>query len=157
MTTPSISDFKEAVGRFATGVVVVTAQTPEGPAGFTCQTFGSLSLEPQLVTFAAAVDGRSWPLVRAHGIVGINILAEGQIEAARRFATRGADRFATGEWTTGPAGSPLLVGAIAHVEGPIVAVRAHGDHEVAIVRADYVAAHDGEPLVFYRAGFSALA
>ncbi len=157
MSTPSISEFKDAVGRFATGVVVVTAQTPDGPAGFTCQTFGSLSLEPQLVTFAAAVDGRSWSQVRAHGVVGINILASDQVEAARRFATTGADRFGSGEWTTGPAGSPLLVGAIAHVEGPIVAVRAHGDHEVAIVQADFVAVYDGEPLVFYRAGFSALA
>ena len=153
----SIEEFKDAVGRFATGVVVVTAQTPDGPAGFTCQTFGSLSLEPQLVTFAAAVDGRSWARVRAHGVVGINILADDQVEEARRFATSDADRFGAGQWARGPAGSPLLVGAIAHVEGAIVAVRAHGDHEVAIVRADYVAAHDGEPLLFYRAGFSGLA
>lgn len=157
MTPPSIGDFKDAVSRFATGVVVVTAQTPDGPAGFTCQTFGSLSLEPQLVTFAAALDGRSWAKVRTHGVVGINILADAQVEEARRFATTGADRFALGEWTTGPAGSPLLMGAIAHVEGPIVAIRPHGDHEVAIVQADFVAAYDGEPLVFYRAGFSALA
>ncbi len=151
-----MSDFKDAVSRFATGVVVVTSQTPEGPAGFTCQTFGSLSLEPQLVTFAAAVDGRSWAQVRATGVVGINILSVDQVDEARRFATTGADRFATGEWTQGPAGSPLLVGAIAHVEGPIVSVQTHGDHDVAIVRADFVAAYDGQPLVFFRAGFTAL-
>ena len=156
MTPPSISDFKDAVSRFATGVVVVTAETPEGPAGFTCQTFGSLSLEPQLVTFAAAVDGRSWAQVRATGVVGINILGVDQVDEARRFATTGADRFATGEWTPAPAGSPLLVGAIAHVEGPIVSVLTHGDHDVAIVRADFVAAYDGQPLVFFRAGFTAL-
>ena len=156
MTPPSISDFKDVVSRFATGVVVVTAQTPEGPAGFTCQTFGSLSLEPQLVTFAAAVDGRSWAQVRATGVVGINILGVDQVDEARRFARTGADRFATGEWTPAPAGSPLLVGAIAHVEGPIVSVLTHGDHDVAIVRADFVAAYDGQPLVFFRAGFTAL-
>ncbi|MHB8333304.1 MAG: flavin reductase family protein [Acidimicrobiales bacterium] len=156
MTPPSISDFKDAVSRFATGVVVVTAQTPEGPAGFTCQTFGSLSLEPQLVTFAAAVGGRSWAQVRATGVVGINILGVDQVNEARRFATTGADRFAAGEWATGPAGSPLLAGAIAHVEGHIVSVRTHGDHDVAIVQADFVAAYDGQPLVFFRAGFTAL-
>ncbi len=157
MTTPSVSDFKNAVGRFVTGVVVVTAQTVDGPFGFTCQTFGSLSLEPPLVTFAAAVDGRSWARVRAHGVVGINVLAENQAEEARRFATTGADRFGLGEWLSGPAGSPLLAGAIAHVEGPIVSLSTHGDHEVAVVRVDFVASHEGQPLAFYRAGFGALA
>ena len=156
MTPPSIGAFKDTVSRFATGVVVVTAQTPKGPAGFTCQTFGSLSLEPQLVTFAAAVEGRSWAQVRATGVVGINILSFDQVDEARRFATTGANRFATGEWIPGPAGSPLLEGAIAHVEGPIVSVRTHGDHDVAIVRADFVAAYDGQPLVFFRSDFTAL-
>ncbi len=157
MTSPSVETYKEAVGRFATGVVVVTAQTQDGPVGFTCQTFGSLSLIPLLITFAAAVDGQSWSRVRAHGWVGLNILAEDQLGEARRFATSGADRFGRGEWTSGPSGSPLLVGAIAHVEGPIVAVSTHGDHDVAVVRVDYVASFPGRPLVFYQGDFGGLA
>ncbi len=157
MTTPTLETYKEAVGRFATGVVVVTATTEHGPVGFTCQTFGSLSLDPLLITFAAAVDGQSWARVRAHGVVGVNILADDQLEEARRFATSGADRFGAGEWTRGPAGSPLLEGSIAHVEGPIVALTRHGDHDVAVVRVDYVASFPGRPLVFYQGGFGGLA
>ena len=57
MTSPDAAHFKEVLGHFATGLVVVTAETPDGPAGFTCQTFGSLSLEPPLVLFAATSSG----------------------------------------------------------------------------------------------------
>ena len=140
-----------------TGVVVVTAETDDGPAGFTCQTFGSLSLDPLLITFAAAVDGQSWSRVRARRCVGVNILADNQLDEAKRFATTGADRFGAGQWRPGPAGSPLLVGSIAHLEGPIVAVSRHGDHDVAVVRVDFVASYPGRPLIFYRGDFGGLA
>ncbi|HEV2427211.1 MAG TPA: flavin reductase family protein, partial [Acidimicrobiales bacterium] len=97
--------YRRVVGHFATGVAVVTAATGEGPAGFTCQSFGSLSLEPVLITFSAASGGRSWPRVRDVGVVGVSILAEGQEPLARAFATSGADKFAGAPWTPGPAGS----------------------------------------------------
>ncbi len=143
-----IASYKAVVGRFATGVVVVTAATGAAPVGFTCQTFGSLSLEPRLVSFSAAVDSTTWPHIRARGVVGISVLADGQEDLARRFAQRGIDRFAGVEWAPGPGGSPLLGGAIAHLEGTIASVHQLGDHEVAVVEVNHAWAGEGRPLVY---------
>jgi len=117
-----IAHFKEAVGRYATGVVVVSAQSNVGPVGFTCQTFGSLSLDPILIS----------------------------------FATTGIDKFESVGWEPGPNGTPLLEGAIAHLEGQILSYSTHGDHDIAVVRIDHVASHPGEPLIYFRGGFDVL-
>jgi 3-hydroxy-9,10-secoandrosta-1,3,5(10)-triene-9,17-dione monooxygenase reductase component len=149
--------FKEVVGHFATGVAIVTGTTPEGPAGFTCQSFGSLSLEPILISFAAANTSLSWPRIRDRGVLGVSVLAEDQEAVARVFATSGVDKFATVSWTGAPQGSPLLDGALAHLEGRLLSVARHGDHELVTVEVRYMAAHAGKPLLYYRGGFGLLA
>ena len=145
--------YREVVGHYATGVVVITAQDDEGPAGFTCQTFGSLSLDPILVSFAANVHGRSWPRIRAARAVGVNVLSADQEPLAKVFATSGVDKFAGVAWSPAPLGSPLLEGALAHLEGEILSVTTHGDHDIAVVAINFVHAHSGVPLVYYRGGF----
>ncbi len=157
MSSLEIAHFKEVVGHFATGVVVVTAQTPDGPAGFTSQTFGSLSLEPILVSFAASNVGQSWARVRPTGYVGINVLSDGQETLARVFATSGVDKFEGVGWSGAPHGSPLLEGALAHLEGLLLSVTTHGDHDIAVVAVDFASAHPGRPLLYYRGGFGCLA
>jgi flavin reductase (DIM6/NTAB) family NADH-FMN oxidoreductase RutF len=152
-----IAHFKEVLGHYATGLVVVTAATADGPAGFTCQTFGSLSLQPPLVTFAASSAGQSWGLVRQGELVGISVLSADQEPLARRFATTGLDKFDGTAWEKGPDGSPLLDGALAHIEGRISGVTTHGDHDVAVVEVTYVHARSGHPLIYFRGGFSELA
>jgi len=137
-------------------VAVVSAASSDGPVGFTCQTFGSLSLDPLLVTFAAKSESRSWPLVRNARALGINILSSEQEALARVFATSGIDKFEGVMWSRGPNGTPLLEGALAHLEGVIEAVTTHGDHDVAVVRVEYALAHPGTPLIFYRGGFGFL-
>ncbi len=151
-----IALYKEVVGHYATGVVVVTAHSPEGPFGFTCQSFGSLSLEPILVSFAALTESNSWPRVREVGVVGINILSSEQESLARVFATSGIDKFEGVGWTKGPNGTPLLSGALAHLEGRIVGESTYGDHDIAIAEIDYALSHAGSPLVYYRGGFGSL-
>ncbi|HUV57322.1 MAG TPA: flavin reductase family protein [Acidimicrobiales bacterium] len=153
MDSLEIAHFKEVLGHFVTGVVVVTGGSPGGPAGFTCQTFGSLSLEPMLISFAATSKGSSWSRVRGGGVVGLNILASEQEALARVFAQSGADKFAGVGWTTGPGGSPMLDGALAHLEGRIVDVVSYGDHDIVVVAVDFAASHPGEPLIYYRGGF----
>jgi 3-hydroxy-9,10-secoandrosta-1,3,5(10)-triene-9,17-dione monooxygenase reductase component len=157
VSSHGVDAFKDVVGHFVTGVVVVSAQTPEGPAGFTCQTFGSLSLEPMLISFSASTQSRSWPRVRVASTVGVNILASDQEAHARLFATTGVDKFAGVTWSPAPGGAPLLDGAIAHLEGRILSVTTHGDHELAVVAIDFVTRHEGRPLVYYRGGFAVLA
>jgi 3-hydroxy-9,10-secoandrosta-1,3,5(10)-triene-9,17-dione monooxygenase reductase component len=148
-----ITHYKEVVGHYVTGVVVITALTSEGPVGFTCQTFSSLSLDPILISFAAKSAGRSWLRIREADAVGFNMLAADQADLARVFATSGIDKFADVRWSKAPHGSPLLEGAIAHLEGQILSVTTHGDHDFAVVSIDYVQADAGSPLLYYRGDF----
>lgn len=152
-----IAHFKEAVGHYVTGVVVVTAATDNGPAGFTCQSFGSLSLEPMLVCFAAKSAGQSWSRVKQADAVAISILSADQEALARVFATSGIDKFEGVGWTEGPRGTPLLEGAIAHLEGQMISRATHGDHDIVVVSIDFVASHPGPPLAYYRGGFGGFA
>jgi flavin reductase (DIM6/NTAB) family NADH-FMN oxidoreductase RutF len=148
-----IAHFKEVVGHYATGVVVVTALADDDPAGFTCQTFGSLSLEPILISFAAKSTGQSWSKVKRADSVCVNILSSEQEALARVFATTGIDKFAGVGWSQGPRGTPMLDGAIAHLEGPLVSFTTQGDHDIVIVSVEYVASHPGAPLIYFRGGF----
>lgn len=157
MTGPSDADARRAFGHFATGVVLVTARTPAGPAGFTCQAFGALSIEPPSVLFAASASSLSWPRMRPVGVLGISILRDDDADIARLFATTGADKFAGRAWVEGPAGAPLLEGALAHLEGRVRLVESHGDHDVVVVDLDHVATFAGAPLVYFRSEYRHLA
>lgn len=145
--------FKEVLGHFATGVTVVAATTSGGPAGFTCQSFAALSLEPHLVTFAARRDGGSWPKIRACGDVAISVLAEEQESIARSMATSGADKFADVAHFVLPNGAPGISNALAHIEGTIISVTEHGDHDVVIVEVTGLHCESGRPLLYFRGGF----
>jgi 3-hydroxy-9,10-secoandrosta-1,3,5(10)-triene-9,17-dione monooxygenase reductase component len=148
--------FKEVLGHYVTGIVIVTAMTPEGPAGFTCQTFGSLSIDSALVFFAAITTSPSWQRVREAGVVGINILANDQEHLARGFAVSGVDKFAGVSWVGAPNGSPFLDGAHAHLVGTIREVTNHGDHDIIVAELDYASAEPGGPLAYYRGGYRVL-
>jgi 3-hydroxy-9,10-secoandrosta-1,3,5(10)-triene-9,17-dione monooxygenase reductase component len=136
--------------------VVITASTPDGPAGFTCQTFGSISLEPSLISFSARSASHSWPRIREVGVLGVNILSAEQEPLAKVFATTGTEKFAGVVWSPGPGGAPLIDGSLAHLEGRVLSVSAQGDHDIVVVGVDFVASHTGRPLVYYRGGFSTL-
>ncbi len=157
MTGPSEDDARRAFGHFATGVVIVTAATPDGPAGFTCQAFGSLSVDPPSVLFAARRSSASWARMRAVGVLGVSILAADHEEVARLFATTGADKFAGRAWRHAPGGSPLLAGALAHLEGRVRLVENHGDHDVVVVDLAHVETFAGAPLVYFRSEYRHLA
>jgi flavin reductase (DIM6/NTAB) family NADH-FMN oxidoreductase RutF len=148
-----LDHYKDVVSHYATGVVVITAMTSNGPVGFTCQTFGSLSLDPVLISFAAKSAGQAWPLIRSAGIVGVSMLSADQEDLARGFARSGADKFAGVEWVEGPLGSPLLAGSLAHLEGEILSVTTYGDHDIAVVAVNYVQANAASPLLYYRGGY----
>jgi 3-hydroxy-9,10-secoandrosta-1,3,5(10)-triene-9,17-dione monooxygenase reductase component len=148
---------KEVLGHYVTGIVIVTAMTPEGPAGFTCQTFGSLSIDSALVFFAATSTSPSWQRVRQVGVVGINILRDDQEPLARGFAVSGVDKFARVPWIAAPNGSPFLEGSLAYLEGTIREVTNHGDHDIIVAELDFASTEPGGPLVYYRGGYRVLA
>lgn len=157
MSTLSVLEFKNAVSHFATGVVLVTATTAQGRSGFTCQSFASLSLDPMLVSFAVTHAGASWALMHDATTFGVSILGAEHEDVARRFATSGIDKFDGLEFVNGPQGAPLLATALGQLEGEVVTVTRHGDHDIVVVAADFAETRDGDPLLFWRGRFGTFA
>lgn len=143
-----------AMGAFATGVTVITGLDGEAPAGFACQSFASVSLEPPLVLFCADHRGRSWPRMREHGRFAVNVLGEKQGDTCARFGSSDGLKFEGLDWHLSRWGTPSLPGVLMRAHCEIVEVHTTGDHDVVIghVLGLETAAH-GAPLVFYRGGF----
>ncbi|CCB75079.1 NADPH-flavin oxidoreductase [Streptantibioticus cattleyicolor NRRL 8057 = DSM 46488] len=153
------AEFRRVLGHFATGVTVVTAPAAAGeerPAGFACQSFASLSLDPPLVAFMVSRTSTTWPRIANAGVFCVNILGAGQDAQCRAFAVSGADKFAGVEWSPAPAtGSPLLAGVAAWVDCTVHTVHTGGDHLVVIGRVDDLGTADEPvaPLLFHRGRF----
>jgi flavin reductase (DIM6/NTAB) family NADH-FMN oxidoreductase RutF len=148
---------RDVLGHFASGVTVVTAHTAEGPIGFTCQSFSSLSLDPPLVVFAPARTSRTWPQLRDIGRFCVNVLAEDQSEVSARFARSGTDRFAGISWAASPSGSPVLDGVVAWIDCGLWAEYDGGDHTLVAARVLDLAADPGRrPLLFHRGSYGLL-
>ena len=145
--------FRAVVGHFASGVVLVTGIHEGQPAGFTCQSFFSLSLDPPLIALAPGKTSTSWPKVSSSGSICVNILAADQEGLARTFAQSGADKFAGIGWSPAANGAPRLHGALAWMDCTIEDVHEAGDHWLVTARVIELESNEGEPLVFYRAGF----
>lgn len=159
-------EFRRVLGHFASGVTIVTAHDPDdtdgpaGPAGFACQSFASLSLDPPLVTFMVARTSTTWPRIARAGAFCVNILGAEQGSLCRSFAVSGADKFAGVAHTPAPAtGSPLLDSVPAWVDCRIQAVHTGGDHLIVVGRVEALgAATDGDgtgggPLLFHQGAF----
>jgi 3-hydroxy-9,10-secoandrosta-1,3,5(10)-triene-9,17-dione monooxygenase reductase component len=144
--------FRDVLGRFASGVTVVTAVSNGEPVGMTCQSFSSVSLDPPLVLFVPARTSRAWPLMQRVGRFCVNFLAADQAEVSNTMASRGTDKFAGVAWTpTEQTGSPLLDGVLGYVDCAIHAVHEAGDHFIVIGRVlELGEAHDREPLLFFQ-------
>ena len=148
---------REVLGHFASGITVVTARTDEGPIGFTCQSFSSLSLDPPLVAFAPGRSSRTWPRLRELGRFCVNVLAEGQEEISQNFARSGVDRFAGVNWTPSPHGSPVLDGVVAWIDAALWAEYDGGDHTIVAARVlDLGAVADRRPLLYHRGTYGLL-
>lgn len=158
--------FRRVLGHFATGVTVVTApgtsaEDPAGPAGFACQSFASLSLDPPLVCFMVGRTSATWPRIARAGVFCVNVLGAHQGEVCRGFAVSGADKFAGVVYDAAPvSGSPRLAGAAAWIDCTIHAVHTGGDHLIVVGRVDALGAGgdggedaDVPPLLFHKGRF----
>ncbi|MGV9662457.1 flavin reductase family protein [Nocardia niigatensis] len=157
--TPAIdaTAFKTVLGRFCSGVTVITALDEDEPLGFACQSFASLSIDPPLVSFFPARTSSTWPRIREVGRFCVNILADDQAEICRQLGRPGADKFAGVEWTASENGSPLLAGAMASIDCELYDEADGGDHTIVIGRVTCLNEHsEAKPLLFYRAAFGRL-
>ncbi|MDT9592459.1 flavin reductase family protein [Nocardioides zeae] len=150
--------FRDVLGTFATGVVVVTALDGDQPVGMTVQSFSSLSLRPPLVLFCPARTSRTWPRVRRVGSFCANVLAADQADLAATMAAGRGDRFRDVAWEAGVTGAPRLAGALSHVEATVQAVHDGGDHDVVVGRVRAVArgAEGTRPLLFHEGRYARL-
>ncbi|MFE2154851.1 flavin reductase family protein [Streptomyces sp. SPB4] len=156
------AEFRAVLGNFASGVTVITApaaEGEEGPAGFACQSFASLSLDPPLVTFMVARTSTTWPRIARAGVFCVNVLGAEQGELCRSFAVSGADKFAGVAHRPAPVtGSPQLDDVPAWIDCRIHAVHTGGDHLIVVGRVVAMgAAGEGDPLLFHKGRFGRLA
>jgi flavin reductase (DIM6/NTAB) family NADH-FMN oxidoreductase RutF len=145
---------RHVLGHFASGLTVITAATDNGPAGFTCQSFSSLSLEPALVTFSPARSSSTWPQLRQAGQFTVNILPAEQQHLAAQFARSGTDKFAGVDYSASPLGNPMLDKALAWVDCELHEEYDGGDHTIVVGAVRALGARDGaEPLLFFKGNY----
>jgi len=149
--------FRDALGRFATGVTFITAAPDAEPAGLIVNSLTSVSLEPPLVSFCPSRSSLTWSRMRRAGRFGVNVLGLQHERFVARAAPAGADRFAGLEWQPGRGGVPLLTDALASFECEIVAQHPAGDHWIVLGRVDNLRASPIQaPLLFFAGEFGTL-
>jgi flavin reductase (DIM6/NTAB) family NADH-FMN oxidoreductase RutF len=148
--------FRDVMGRFATGVTVVTASSPEGPVGMTANAVCSLSLDPLLLLVCFDNEARTLPVVREVGRFGVNVLRAGQDDLARLFASKLAEseKFA-GVPHTVHGGIPVIEGVLAWVGCRLERLIPGGDHTIGIGAVEAAEAGEGEPLLWFRGSYRA--
>ncbi|MFJ4711439.1 flavin reductase family protein [Streptomyces sp. NPDC088785] len=152
-------EFRRVLGTFASGVTVITAAGPDGPAGFACQSFASLSLDPPLVAFMVARTSTTWPRIARAGAFCVNVLGAGQSELCRGFAVSGADKFAGVDHSPAPvSGAPRVEGGAAWIDCAVHAVHTGGDHLIVVGRITALGTPPTpvSPLLFHRGHFATL-
>ena len=146
--------FRTALGRFPTGVALVTAAPDGEPAGLIVNSLTSVSLEPPLLSFCPSRTSLTWARMRRTQRFGVNVLARRHEGFARRASQRGADRFAGVDWELGPGGAPLLTDALAALECDTVAEHAAGDHWIVVGQVESIRISPvDDPLVFFVGAF----
>lgn len=147
--------FRHTMAHLSTGVTVVTVRDQAGQAfGITVSAACSLSLEPPMllvcIDHAASLHG----LITRAEVFGVNVLAEGQADVARRYADRGRHDFAAGDGARSPAGLPLVPGALASIDVRREAVHPGGDHSIVTGVVEWSETRDGRPLCYFRSTYS---
>ncbi len=147
--------WRRAMGRFASGVVIVTTPDDSGrPLGTTVSAFSSVSLTPPLLLVCLDQRSRTLAAVRWSGVFCINILSAGQGELARLFANPLAmDRFKDVPFTSGATGAPRLSGVLASIDCRLHAHHEAGDHELLIGLGLQMQVIPGEPLIYSQGKF----
>lgn len=159
MSTPDptieADHFRQVLGQFPTGVVVITAESTGGdPVALTIGSFTSASLDPPLVAFLPQKTSSTWPIIRSHGRFAVNILGADQEGLCRAFARSGTDKFAGVSWHSGGNGAPIIDGSVAWIECDIEHVSDAGDHDIVLGRVTALSVDSGAlPLVFFRGGY----
>ena len=152
-------DFRDCMGRFTTGVAIVTTRGAAGErVGVTINSFTSLSLEPPLVLFNLDRSARSLAAFEDSETFAVNLLSEKQAVLSTLFAQRDVDKWTGVDAHRGRTGCPLLAGAMACIECRKTASYDGGDHVIFIGEVVALSIEqEAEPLVYYRGRYGRFA
>ena len=147
--------YREVLGHFPTGVVVVTAIGTDGaPVGMAVGSFSSVSIDPPLVVFYPDKRSSSWPRIRAAGSFCVNVLGAEQETVCRAFAASGTDKFRDVIWRAAASGAPVLDRVLAWIDCDLEVVHDGGDHDLVLGRVRGLGVENRTlPLVFFRGGY----
>ena len=157
--------FRSVIGRFASGITIVTARDATGrDHGMTATAFSSVSLAPPLVLVCIEHTATMHEVLQHASHLCINFLAADQEELSRRFGSGEPQRGGIPEeirfdgvgYTRGVTGGVLLTDALAHLECRIDARHVAGDHTIIVAEVELATAHDARPLIYYRGGYTQL-
>ena len=150
MSPPDPARFRAAIGMLPTGVTVVAASGPQGPAGATANAVSSLSIEPMLMLACLDSGSRTLLAVQAANRFGISVLHAGQEPIARAFATKAPPprKWEGVEWSERD-GVPAIDDALAFIACDLRDVIAGGDHVIVTGEVTALETTAGAPLVFH--------
>ena len=149
MTEDDQYDLRQALGRFATGVTVVTCLGDKGPCGITANSFSSVSLDPPLILWNIAKVSNSLRAYLAAEHFAINVLGAGQRDLSHHFAQSDHTVFKGIEYSVSEHGVPMLPDTIASFECRTYEIHDCGDHFIIIGEVERFDSSDGDPLLFF--------
>jgi flavin reductase (DIM6/NTAB) family NADH-FMN oxidoreductase RutF len=148
-------EFRAALGRFSSGLTVITVKMPEGQVhGMTASSFCSVSLQPPLVLVCIEQLAETYMHVRERGRFGVSILMEEQEALSEFFAdperNPDAARRLGISYKQMKSGLPVLAEALAHLDCEVVQAHIAGDHTIFVAEVKEVSVSDGSPLLYFR-------
>lgn len=148
--------YREALGHYPTGVVLITATDPAGaPVGLVIGSFTSLSLDPPQIAFMPMRTSRTFSRIREAGSFCVNVLAADQLDVCRVFTSGATDKFAGLLWRPAPvSGAPVLDDAVCWLDCTIAATHDGGDHYIVVGDVqDLRVQRESPPLLFLQGGY----
>jgi flavin reductase len=151
----SPTEFRKAMGSFATGVTIITLDLEGEVHGMTANAFASVSLDPPLVLVCVDHSARTHAHLHAKKRFGVNVLAGNQRVISDYYARPArdherAEEEASARFDRTAKGTPILHGALAYLECSLQSAEEAGDHTIFIAEVEDVVVRQGDPLLFFR-------
>ncbi|MDD5227308.1 MAG: flavin reductase family protein [Methylococcales bacterium] len=156
----SATEFKQALQSWASGVTIVTTHSEQhGLQGMTVSAFSSVSADPALILCCVNGTADTIAGIDASQCFAVNVLAATQQNASSQFAGGCSyeERFTNNPWHTAVTGSPLLSESLMSLDCKLIEKVQAGSHWILIGEVQACESRDGEPLLYYRAGYHELA
>lgn len=149
--------FRRALGNFATGVTIMTAQNDQGErVGVTANSFNSVSLDPALILWSIDKKSSSFNVFQQATHFAVNVLSAAQIELSNKFASRGEDKFSGVDFDFGEGDTPLLKNCSATFECERFNIIEGGDHWIILGKVVGFYDHGRSPLLYHQGAYSAV-